>query len=125
MSLWLEDCPMSADAWMLPVADRMGLREGIRDFLRQSGAVSVAGMARFLDTDAVTVRAELEHLVAGGQVEMLKPIAATPSERADDLDYCRWIRPTDDDYAWQTLLLRPLEHRPLRLSDANLALFVD
>ena len=115
---------MSASALEMPITDRSGLRDALREFLRQSGAVSVAAMARYLDVDPVMIRAEIDELVACGQVELLRPVVL-PGHRADDLEYCRWIRATDDDYAWQSLLFRRLEFQPLRAGDAKLALLVD
>lgn len=115
---------MSASALEMPITDRAGLQDALRDFLRQSGAVSVAAMARYFDVAPAVVRSELNELVAAGQVEILSPIAAE-GLRSDDLEYCRWIRATDDDYTWQSMLLRRLELQPLKLNDPRFSLLVD
>ena len=115
---------MSASALEMPITDRAGLQDALRDFLRQSGAVSVASMARYFDVTPAAVRLELDELIASGQVEILSHLASV-GQRADDLEYCRWIRASDDDYAWQSLLMRRLEWQPLKLDDSRFALLVD
>ncbi len=76
-------------------------------FLRQSGAQTVAGLARALTVPAELVRRLLDDLVAIGKVEALRPVRG-PGPGGPDVDgeYYRWIRGSDFENRWQLRVLR-------------------
>jgi hypothetical protein len=61
----------------------------------------------------------LDILIHAGIVEVLRPVppAGSSGGRPDlnlDLEYYRWVRPTDQDYMWQNLLIPNTPSRPAK-----------
>ncbi len=68
--------------------------------LRRQNIANVQCLAERLRLLPADVRAALEHWVACGRVELLRPWR-WHSDPDDQLDYYRWRQPTDGDHLWE------------------------
>jgi hypothetical protein len=110
-----------------PATDRETIRYVVRCIVEKSGAVRADQIARRISLDVETIREELTYWVTRGLIEVLRPVAPALAGEGEGVsaggggEYYRWIRPTDTDYIWQSVLMR---HRPLpRLADARPIIF--
>ncbi len=91
------------------------LEQRIADFVREREIVLLKDLVDDLQTDASSVRGELESCVTQGKIECLKPAALDTHSPDAELTYYRWVESTDRDYLWQKELAAPATERTNRI----------